>query len=51
MSEERDSTLSHEVQVLQDRVGKLREQNKNVIEARERVEEERDDLEAQVHSA
>ena len=45
---EREAIAAVELQVLQDRVAKLREQNKTLAEARERAEEERDDLDAQV---
>lgn len=46
--DERESSVAIELQLLQERMAKLREQNRTLVEARERAEEERDDLEAQV---
>ena len=37
-----------ELQLLQERMAKLRDQSRTLVEARERAEEERDELEAQV---
>jgi hypothetical protein len=45
---ERESSAAVELQLLQERTAKLREQNRALVEARERTEEERDELEAQV---